>query len=81
MISQTFLVLCYRWEFKMNYEEWVTVEKPNLGDITASRVNESLTTTSHLMTLALHVKEETRHAINELLKVALETTTEFSHGS
>lgn len=81
MISQTFLVLCYRFEFKMNYEEWVTAEKPNLGDNTASGVYKAMTTTSHLMTLTLHVKEETRHAINELLKVALETTTEFSSES
>ncbi|KAG0606642.1 hypothetical protein M758_9G157700 [Ceratodon purpureus] len=57
-----------RWEFKMNYEEWVTTEKPNLGDDTAFRVKKALNTTSHMMTLALRVKEETRHAINELLK-------------
>lgn len=53
----------------MNYEEWVTAEKPNLGDDTALRVKKAMNTTSHLMTLALQVKEETRHAINELLKV------------
>lgn len=57
-----------RWEFKMNYEEWVTTEKPKLGTDTAYRVEKSMNTTSHLMTLALQVKEEVRHAINELLK-------------
>lgn len=53
----------------MNYEEWVAAEKPNLGDDAAFRVKKAMDTTSHLMTLALQVKEETRHAINELLKV------------
>jgi len=57
-----------RWEFKMNYEEWVIAEKPNLGDETAIRVNSAMNTSSQLMTLTLQVKEETRHAINELLK-------------
>jgi len=55
----------------MNYEEWVIAEKPNLGDETAIRVNSAMNTSSQLMTLTLQVKEETRHAINELLKVAL----------
>jgi hypothetical protein len=53
----------------MNYEEWVTTEKPKLGTDAAYRVEKSMNTTSHLMTLALQVKEEVRHAINELLKV------------
>jgi len=55
----------------MNHEEWVSAENPNLGDDTAFRVNKAMNTTSHLMTLALQVKEETRHAINNLLKVTL----------
>ena len=53
----------------MNYEEWVTAEKPNLGDDTAFRVEKAMKTNAHVMTLALRVKEETRHAINELLRV------------
>lgn len=57
-----------RWEFKMNYEEWVTAEKRNLGDETAIRVKSAMNTSSQLMTLTLQVKEEIRHAINELLK-------------
>lgn len=58
-----------RWEFKMNYEDWVTFEKPNLGTDTASRVHKAMRTTSLLMSLALRIKEETRQAINDLLKV------------
>lgn len=37
--------LC-RWEFKMNYEDWVTSEKPNLGTDVASRVEKAMRTTS-----------------------------------
>jgi hypothetical protein len=53
----------------MNYEDWVTFEKPNLGTDTASRVEKAMRTTSLLMSLALRIKEETQQAINDLLKV------------
>lgn len=58
----------------MNYEEWVSAVKPNLGPDSAFRVKKSMSTTSHLMTLALKVKEEVRYAINELLKVSIKST-------
>ena len=53
----------------MNYEEWITGEKPNLGNDTASRAKRALATSPQWMPLALRVKEETRLAINDLLKV------------
>jgi len=53
----------------MNYEEWVTAVKPNLRDEMTIRVNNAMNTSSQLMTLSLQVKEESRHAINELMKV------------
>lgn len=59
--------LLQRYEFKANYEEWVTNVKPDLGPGISERVKAALQTNSELFADALKVRDEARAALNDLL--------------
>jgi len=59
----------YRWEFKVNHEEWLTSVKPDLAPALAARTKAALETNSHSLPLVERIKDEARYAINDLLKV------------
>lgn len=53
----------------MNHEEWLTTVKPDLAPALAARTKLALETSSNLVPLLQKIKDETRYAISELLKV------------
>eukprot|EP01018_Ginkgo_biloba_P007867 Gb_16992 [translate_table: standard] len=62
------LHLLQRYEFKMNHEEWVNTVKPVLGPGISARVRAALETTDENIESCLKARNETRAALNSLLK-------------
>eukprot|EP00252_Welwitschia_mirabilis_P000757 TRINITY_DN1071_c0_g1_i1.p1 TRINITY_DN1071_c0_g1~~TRINITY_DN1071_c0_g1_i1.p1 ORF type:complete len:590 (+),score=124.05 TRINITY_DN1071_c0_g1_i1:345-2114(+) len=60
--------LLQRYEFKRNHEEWINTVKPNLGPGISARVRLALETTEKGISDCLKARDETRDALNSLLK-------------
>ncbi|KAL2622202.1 hypothetical protein R1flu_002407 [Riccia fluitans] len=57
-----------RCEFRDNHGEWITSEKPDIGSDIAGRVKDALEASSEQVPLIYRIREETRQAMNDLLK-------------
>lgn len=58
-----------RCEFKDNHGEWINSVQPDIGSDTAGRIKDALEASSDLVSLIHKIREQSRLAMNELLKV------------
>ncbi|BBN12172.1 protein MpAMI1 [Marchantia polymorpha subsp. ruderalis] len=57
-----------RCEFKDNHGEWINSVQPDIGSDTAGRIKDALEASSDLVSLIHKIREQSRLAMNELLK-------------
>ena len=69
MLSNLLQTYLYRIEFKSNHGEWIDSVKPDLDPALMEQLNEKLETSDTVIENLKSVRNETRMAINSLLKV------------